>query len=574
MMNRYRKSKRPLNIESLESRRLFARDTVFASVGSLTVSMAPDGTPVGQQDSRLYQGLSSLGTTAQWQAALAEAFQKWAIQSNINFGLVDDSGVASGVYGPTRGDERFGDIRISGFDFSTDTFAEAVSEQTRAVGTWAGDIVFNTHAAWGTLTNIEAAALHEVGHVLGLEHSSNANSVMHAHGGNGITDLIAEDIAKLQSIYGTRQSDPNEGDHGNNTIGRASPIRGADDDLTVAEGFNGSQVWIQFGDLTTASDVDIYELRTALGYSGPMSVRVQTSGISLAKIRGAIVDRNGTVITEGSIDGLWGGTLTLDMAQTNPGSKYYLRIEKGSSDFWSIGDYAITIASPSRWTADGDAIASWAQMAHRWYFDSDRSKNGYSWQLLPQKNDQPDLDTDNGTDDTLGGARRLDPVLTVADRIVYRWIGSMGDLTDTDHIRLRSPANWNGPMEMKVDIESLKVGGLVPEAEILDSQGNVVASRVRVRSYGQFQIVFDAPQFQTDYVIRIKSESVADTFRLGNFSVQITFSSPTPTADVTFESQLARPTVSSKENGLLLVRNCSPFRWKVSLINQGPVKSG
>ncbi len=282
-IHRHAKTPRPspltrrMELERMEERLLFSRDEgAFASAGSLTFSFPPDDTNVGQQVNNLGSGLQSLGTTEQIRESIAKSFQTWLRQANVNFGMVDDSGAAIGVYGPTRGDARFGDVRITGFDFSTDTFAEAVSEDSRSVGTWAGDIFFNTAAAWPSLSAFQGAALHEVGHVLGLEHSVDPNSVMHTHGGNGVTSLTDDDIAAVQGLHGARGPDANEGDHGNDTIARASELRGADDDESAADGFDGSQVWIQFGDLLTSQDRDVYEIKTQVGYQGPMAIELRT----------------------------------------------------------------------------------------------------------------------------------------------------------------------------------------------------------------------------------------------------------------------------------------------------------
>ena len=171
MIRRKKQKKRCLRLEQLENRDLFARDEVaFAGYGSLTFSIAPDGTHVGHEISTLQSDFNQVAPSAQWQQALARAFQKWSVHADINIGNVADNGAASGVYGPTRGDERFGDIRVTGFDYGIDTFAEAVSENSRSVGTWAGDVFFNTAVDWKDVNAIEAAALHEVGHILGLGH--------------------------------------------------------------------------------------------------------------------------------------------------------------------------------------------------------------------------------------------------------------------------------------------------------------------------------------------------------------------------------------------------------------------
>lgn len=526
MKKRAKNKTRRLSIQPLEKRDLMTRDP-FSSVGSLTFSFAPDGTNIGERVSELRAGLDQVAPTAEWQQAFAKAFQTWAVHSNINFGFVSDNGDAAGVYGPTRGDSRFGDVRVSGFDLATDTFAEAVDEGSRAVGSWSGDMFFNTAADWNDVTGIHSAALHEIGHILGLDHSSDPLSPMHTHGSGASLQLTQQDILNLQSLHGLRTPDPHEGSGGNDSIGKAAKIKGSDDDMTTAEGFDGSQVWIQFGDLQTTTDRDVYEIRNALNYTGALSVEVRTRGYSLAKLHAKITDRNGTVLASTEINGDFGGTGLLTLPQTTSEGKYYLHIESGSDPFWSQGDYGITVATPQRLQSDGTAIFNWALNAHRWYYDSDFAENGFSYQLNPAGDDHPTLDDDNHQDDgDTNKATPLSAALIADHRVVYRTVGTISDLTDIDQYRVRAPKTFQGAMEMTIDIESLELNGLVPEAEVLDASGASIASEVRVRGYGQFQLVVTNPTLDATYVIRLHSKASPD-FKIGNFTLLVQFADPT-----------------------------------------------
>ncbi len=522
-----KRRKRVFQFESLERRDLFARsDSAFANIGSLTFSFPPDGTPIASHQNQLFSGLSELGSSSDWQGAILRAFQKWATHSSVNFGVTTDNGEAIGVYGPTKGDSRFGDIRISGFDYNTDTFAEAVSGLTHSVGTWAGDLIFNTQADWQNIQMFESAALHEMGHILGLGHSPNPLSPMHTHGGNGVIDLIAEDIALLQSLHGARHADPGDAGNGNNSIDRASVIKGDVDDAGSQEGFNGSQVWIQFGDLTTANDRDVYEIKTSLGYQGPIAVEVRSSGLSLAKVKASITDRNGNVLASGSINAAFGGSLVMQLAQTSPEAKYYIHVEPSSDPFWAVGDYAITVASPEQLSQSASSIVAWLNQAHRWYYDSNQSKNGYSWQLSNQGTSQPNFDSENHVDDRSDHARLLTPSLITSARTVYQHLGAISDLTDVDHFKIVSPRVASTSLEMTVDVESLLPGGLIPAVEILDKNGNHLDAETRVNGYGQLQVVRTNVELNREYVIRLKTASASVAHKTGNFSLTVTFSEP------------------------------------------------
>ena len=526
-MSKSPRRKRLPRFEQLEQREMFARDSAaFAGYGSLTFSIAPDDTHVGRESSVLQNAFNKIAPTAQWQEAIAKAFQKWSVHTNVNLGNVPDNGAASGVYGPTRGDERFGDIRITGFDFAEDTYAEAVSENSRSVGTWAGDVFFNTAVDWTNLQTIEAAALHEVGHILGLGHSNDPASPMYEHGPSNILELTQQDIANVQAIHGARDPDPNELGNGNNTISRASQIRGSEDDQSVSEGFNGSQVWIQFGDLLNASDRDVYEIRTSLNYSGPLAVEIRTSGLSLAKLRAELTDRNGQVLASADVAGNLGGVSVLTLNTTTPEGRYYLQVHSGASPLWSTGDYSITIASPTRLHNDADSIAAWSRKAHRWYYDSDRTKNGFSYQLLQSTLKGPETD-DNHSDDTVGSSVDVPSVLSTPSRTVHQIVGTISDLTDVDHFRVIAPKILNGQSELVVDLESLHVGGLVPSVRLLDTKGVALDAEVRVQGFGQTQVVFSNVHSEQAFIIELKAVVVDAEFMTGSFALNATFAEPT-----------------------------------------------
>lgn len=511
----------------MEERILFSRDEgAFVSAGSLTFSFPEDGTPVGAQVNNLGTGLETLAPSESVREAMAIAMQTWLREANVNFGWVEDSNEAIGVYGPTRGDARFGDVRITGFDFSTDTFAEAVSQNTKAVGTWAGEVFFNTAAAWPSLNALQSAALHEFGHVLGLEHSDDVESVMHTHGGGGRTTLAASDIATLQSMHGERAADPNEENHGNDTIDRATRIRGADEDESSADGFDGSQVWIHFGDLLDENDRDVFEIKVGSGYAGPLAIEVRTAGLSLARLRAEVSDEDGNVLGTGTIDDVLGGSLLLQVQNATKDS-YFVHVFAADDPFWAQGDFSVTVATPDRLADDGAEIAAWSRDAHRWYFDSDGAERGFSYQLVPSSDDQPDLDDDKGSDDDISGSRDLTPILATSTRVVYRSIGTLSSLADLDHYRVEAPESLTGDMDMVVSLESLQRNGLIPEVRVLDEQGNVLDAEVRVRGQGLTQLVVSNATAGDRYVIQLKRLASADaSYQLGNFSLGIEFGAP------------------------------------------------
>ena len=103
-----------LAVELLETRNLLANWGVpWPHADHLTLSLAPDGTTVDGYTSNLFQTLNQRAATADWETETLRAFQTWAVNANINIGLVSDNGIAVGATAAIQGQGGVGDIRIS-----------------------------------------------------------------------------------------------------------------------------------------------------------------------------------------------------------------------------------------------------------------------------------------------------------------------------------------------------------------------------------------------------------------------------------------------------------------------------
>ena len=254
-------------------------------------------------------------------------------------------------------------------------------------------------------------------------------------------------------------------------------------------------------------------------------MELRTSGLSLAKLGAEITDRNGSILAQTEISGDFGGTSVLTLNQTTPDGKYYLQVHAGSDAFWATGDYSITIATPSRLQVDANKIAEWTRNAHRWYYNSDRTKDGFSYQLLPASNQGPETN-DRHTDDTIARSVDMPMALSTASRTIHQIVGTISDLVDVDHYRVVAPKLLNGNDELVIDLESLHVDGLVPQIRLFDKDARVLNPEVRVQGFGQTQLVLANVHAEQEFIIELKADSVNDEFKTGSFSLTATFSEP------------------------------------------------
>jgi hypothetical protein len=155
-------------------------------------------------------------TLAEESAIIASAFSTWASVSGLTTLEVPDSGAAGGD--PEGLGGHLGDIRIGlisgGFSSST-VIAHAYHPGTEALygpgGTIMGDLHLNADKIFvddpdalpGTgVYDLESVILHELGHSLGLGHTTVPGAVMGSSYIGANRSLSSDDIAGITHIYG------------------------------------------------------------------------------------------------------------------------------------------------------------------------------------------------------------------------------------------------------------------------------------------------------------------------------------------------------------------------------------
>lgn len=305
----------------------------------ITISFIPDGTDLGGPKSNLFSYFCQRGISpSTWQAVIAKAAQLWSEQTNINFSVVYDNGAGLGAFlaGPyQQGSPYVGDIRIGGYDFQNPTaLATAVMPPPDTNYNLAGDIRLNTGVNWyinGQANyDLFSVVLHEIGHALGLGHSSTAQAVMAPT--YVFIGLHSDDIAGIRSIYSSGNPRSADSYESNETFGTATDLTGLID----------FYLRTPYLDITSSSDLDYLKVVAPSGGTGTMVVKAQSDGLSFLALDLKVYDSGQTQLATNSTSGNFGGIATCSVSVT-AGQTYYIRVASAGSSPFNNGRYAVTV---------------------------------------------------------------------------------------------------------------------------------------------------------------------------------------------------------------------------------------
>ena len=509
------KRRASLQIESLEDR---AVPTTFGvpwgDARNLTLSFVPDGTAIAGHSSTLFQTLNATLPTAAWQQTILKAFQTWAVNANINVALVADGGQPLGVAGDSQHDPRFGDIRVGAQPMDAGTLSISVPNDPLVSSTLSGDVLLNADSNFNDVpNNLFAALLHEAGHVFGIGESTDPQSPMYAQY-QGNTQLTAGDIASLQALYGSRAPDPHEGSGGNDQMATATTIQAPGG----SGSYDGATPLIAFGDITTNKDVDFYAFKTPNQYTGGVTIRLLTSGLSLLRPHLTWFDSQSALLGDTQSTSSIGDVLTLHLNAVEPNTEYFIKVQGAASDVFGIGSYGVSVSFDSNSTVTTAAIDGVLRGPYQ-----SLDPNSINALFLGT----PDLllNGDNGANDTPGTATQLISSPGYARNSHYEVVGSIAGPTDSDNYRIQTADNPPGgqSLVLTVTARALDVNGTTPRIEILGNDGRAVAQQILANGAGMFTVQAGGLSGGGNYVIEAGPNTAVGSTSTGNYALVAQF---------------------------------------------------
>lgn len=190
-------------------------DSKFGTGATITYSFMPSG--VGCSDYELYcqeddKVIAVEEVLNGFEEEVRKAFHAWEDAANLNFIEVEDNG--KDFNDPdAAGDIRIGALKLDG---SLGTLANAFFPQPQYPSA-AGDLLFDAEENWAinsldgdpNTIDIFQVVSHEIGHAIGLRHSTVENSLMNEYYSESFRGPQADDIAAATTVYGSSGTDDN-----------------------------------------------------------------------------------------------------------------------------------------------------------------------------------------------------------------------------------------------------------------------------------------------------------------------------------------------------------------------------
>jgi hypothetical protein len=510
--------------------------------GHLTLSFVPDGTLLSGAPSNLFGTLNHVATTSQWQQIILKAFQTWAVQTNVNVGVVSDNGAPLGTDGAVQGDARFGDIRV-GMQALPASLVATTSPFEWTGSTWSGDVILNSSYKFtigGTGGyDLFTVALHEAGHALGIpDNTTDKNSIMYASYLGPRTGLDSLDVANIHTLYGSRTPDAFDAAAPNNSLAAATPLGNAPEQL----GF--------LADLTTAADVDFYKLVTPLSIgSASVTIQIGTAGLSGLVPTLSVYNPSGQLLARGSGANALGGNVSVTLNNALPLTTLYFEVSHAWGGVFAIGGYS-------------------GQVTYNYLLSS---IVGIVPQLIPGV-----VNTVNHVNTSIASATMLTAPWgsTTDQRFNDLYQANLVYGGDADYYKFQSPAaaSPSGSYALDAIVWQTDPGGLAPALHLFDANGNPLAAQMLADTPGVFtvQVLGAAPG--TLFYLEVVGQTTSGAGSTGGYVCGVKFNvQPEPAATLLGGNTL--PAATSTDTGVMAMNQNGVFYFELAAATAGSASS-
>jgi hypothetical protein len=267
-----------------------------------------------------------------------------------------------------------GDIRIGAYNIGSSYLGMTYMPPPANNYSGAGDIALNDTQAFNinTTYDLQTVVTHEIGHALGLDHSTTYSADMYPTYGGIKRALTADDIAGIQSIYGPRQPDANnQGGTTNNSFATAtgltpqltqsaqsvsqpvSPTGTPSSSGSVSSPTGSGSVTNNYTVASannnivspSAAAAEFYSFVVPSDAPSNFTVYVQSAGLSLLRASVTVYASDQmTVLGSASGAGSYtGSNLSVAVNNVVPGQRYYVKVTGADSTAFGSGVYNLTV---------------------------------------------------------------------------------------------------------------------------------------------------------------------------------------------------------------------------------------
>ena len=521
-------------LEPLECRAMFHGDDRPWYSPVISVSIAPDGADIAGVPSALAAKLNALAPSAVWQETLKSAFQAWADDANVNFVFRTDDGSPFGVAGSRQGDSRFGDVRVGGRPLDSSVYAISGPSDALVSGTWGGDLLFNTDANFTSLNDFYGVALHEVGHILGLSHSADPQSVMHAHGIPSQLSLQATDQSAVQSLYGPRAADRSESNDWTEAFEFGQEVKQHAFHLSAVsfgDGLPGTAPSIFHGDISGSGDYDWIRLDSPFGFAGPIQVDLRSDTLSLLDFSSALFDSSGTMLVQA------GGPANTQRltAAASAGDHYYLRVAARDDGLYQSGGYSVAVRYVGLTTPSLEESLAAADGRYRLLDEEEIAEALYQGNAFLV---DAEMEIEEGIPQT-----SLNSEIGAPENSRYSLSSSLASTTDVDRFQIKSPRDAASTWGLSVQTTSAQ-GSIVPRMRVYDEAGQLLSGVTLLASANDYALQIAGISPNANYIVEVFNPGGAHA--AGNYSFVASFHSSVTTQFLLNEQMLRADHVSNR----------------------------